>query len=364
MDLSDLEYEEEIKTQIIDEDDTDESIPFSYSLNSYGIDFDVNGLVRRYKNGSITIPDFQREVVWSTKQCSKFIESILLGIPIPGLFFSKEDGTNNLLVIDGQQRINALSAFYTGKYRGRNFKLNDVHQDYNGLTYETLSPELKNKVDDTIIHATIVKPEDPKVRNNEGIFLIFERLNSGGMNLYPQEIRTAIYQGELLSVLTELKMDECWLRNFKINSKRKKDEEIILRLIALIYNYKNYKGNMKYFLNEFMSDNRQLDNNDPDEIKRIFRSVLDIIYEKVDIGIFKPKGNALNLAILDSFFVGFALMLEDVLEKKENIDNIIKSILEDEKYKDNIFTGKTHHRDSVISRIDIVKEKIHNASRD
>ncbi|MDZ7793927.1 MAG: DUF262 domain-containing protein [Spirochaetia bacterium] len=247
MDYEDYEYEKEINEQIIDESDSDESVPFSYSLTSYGIDFDVNGLVRRFKNNSIVVPDFQRNLVWSSKQCSKFIESILLGIPIPGIFLSVQEGTNNLLVIDGQQRINALYAFYVGKYKDRNFKLIDVHSDYLNLTYETLPQELKNKVDDTILHATIVKPEDPKDKNNESIFLIFERLNSGGMNLYPQEIRTAIYQGELQELLKELKDLNLWQENFSINPKRKKDEEIILRLIALHYDYKSYKGNMKFF---------------------------------------------------------------------------------------------------------------------
>lgn len=363
MDISDYEYEIELKKQIIDEDDTDESVPFSYSLTSYGIDFDINGLVRRYTNGSIIIPDFQREFVWSAKQCSKFIESILLGIPIPGLFFSVEEKTNNLLVIDGQQRINALKAFYTGKYKNRNFKLKDVHNDYEGKTYEDLSPDLKNKVDDTIIHATLVKPEDPKVKNNESIYLIFERLNSGGMNLYPQEIRSAIYGGALQELIADLKKEELWTQNFKINPKRKKDEEIILRFISLYHDYSSYKGNMKYFLNEFMSSNKDLDSLAPEEYKDVFLKTLRIISENLDMKIFKPSGNALNIAILDSIFVGVSLRVDLIESNIGILKSTIDELLKDSIFKDSIFTGKTHHRESVINRINKTIELIDNAYR-
>lgn len=359
----DYEYEKEINEQVIDETETDESIPFSYSLTSYGIDFDVNGLVRRFRNNSILVPDFQRNLVWSSKQCSKFIESILLGIPIPGIFLSVQENTNNLLVIDGQQRLNALFAFYEGRYKQRNFKLIDVHSDYLDLTYETLPQELKNKVDDTIIHATIVKPEDPKDKNNESIFLIFERLNSGGMNLYPQEIRTAIYQGQFQELLVELKELQLWKENFSINPKRKKDEEIILRLIALHYNYKNYKGNMKFFLNEFMSNNKNLESVNKNEIKEIFTVTLNYICNEIGLLFFRPKGNALNIAILDSIFVGISRNVEHIDNDKKNIKEVVSSINEDEKFKNSIFTGKTHHKESVISRIDIAIEKIYDEYR-
>src|SRR5688572_798558 len=97
---------EDDETPIIDELGTTEDIviPVNYSITSYGADFDVFGLVRRIQQGDIYIPPFQRKFIWNIKQSSRFIESLLLGLPIPSIFLSRDDD-NKLLVIDGQQRL-------------------------------------------------------------------------------------------------------------------------------------------------------------------------------------------------------------------------------------------------------------------
>ncbi len=87
----------------------------SYRLNSYGIDFDVNGLVRRQENNNIYLPDFQRNYVWSKNQASKFIESLLLGLPIPSICLYKEE-SNKQIIIDGFQRLHSIRLFYQKKF--------------------------------------------------------------------------------------------------------------------------------------------------------------------------------------------------------------------------------------------------------
>ena len=95
------------------EDSTgDEDLPFRYAISSYGADYPVDGLVKRLKEGTIYVPPFQRSYVWSVRDASRFVESLLLGLPVPGVFLSKEEGTNKLLVIDGQQRLRSLQFFY------------------------------------------------------------------------------------------------------------------------------------------------------------------------------------------------------------------------------------------------------------
>jgi hypothetical protein len=96
------------------EDAPDEAIPFTYSITSYGTDFDVEGLVRRIERGDIYVPSFQRRFVWPLSQASRFIESLLLGLPVPGIFLSR-DNEGRLLVLDGHISFKGYSS-QLGKY--------------------------------------------------------------------------------------------------------------------------------------------------------------------------------------------------------------------------------------------------------
>src|SRR5579862_5075480 len=110
-----------------DVNERDEVAPLHYGITSYGADFLVDGLVKRMENGDIVVPTFdpdvsdtelgmvgfQRDFVWSKPQSDRFIESLLLGFPVPGIFLV-QGSEGVLLVLDGQQRLRTLHAFYKG----------------------------------------------------------------------------------------------------------------------------------------------------------------------------------------------------------------------------------------------------------
>ena len=118
----------------------EETFPFKYSITSYGADYPVDGLVKRIREGSIFVPPFQRGFVWDLKKASRFVESFLLGLPVPGIFLSKDEETQKLLVIDGQQRLLTLKYFYDGIFHntGREFALEGCESQYEGVTYKSL----------------------------------------------------------------------------------------------------------------------------------------------------------------------------------------------------------------------------------
>ena len=241
--------------------EADEALAFKYQISSYGADYDVDGLIKRLGRGDIYIPSFQRAYVWTLQQASKFIESLLLGLPVPGVFFSKENETNKHIVIDGQQRLKSLLFFYNGIFEptGKIFALSGLNEKsrFNGKTYKTLSTEDKRLLDDSIIHATIIRQDEPD-DGNSSVYFIFERLNKGGSLLQPQEIRAAIYHGEFNRVLGKLNMNNDWRDLYGKVSPRKRDEELILRFLAFYFASKAYEKPMQNFLNTFMSKNRQL----------------------------------------------------------------------------------------------------------
>ena len=180
--------------EIID-DAVNETEEFRYSITSYGADYTVDSIVQRIEKEKIFVPPFQRKYVWTQIQASRFIESLILGLPVPGVFFSKEEATERLLIIDGQQRILSIANFYRGVFGEKKFRLKGVQEDLEGKTYEELNEADQNRLDDSILHATIIKQDTPS-DDESSIYMVFERLNTGGTPLQPQEIRACVYYGE------------------------------------------------------------------------------------------------------------------------------------------------------------------------
>ncbi len=291
--------------------DESEALPFRYSISSYGADYTVDGLVRRIDDGSIYVPTFQRGYVWNIAQASRFIESFLLGLPVPGIFLSREQETQKLLVIDGQQRLRTLQFFYQGVFppTGRGFALSSVQPELKGATYRSLPPEDKRRLDDSILHATIVKQDDPPA-DESSVYLIFERINTGSVQLSAQEIRASIYHGEFSDLLKRLNATPSWRNIYGVPSKRMRDQELILRFLALHFHQEQYQRPMKEFLNNFMWLNKHLRRFSEERISRAFVDTMDVAHSALGAKAFKPA-RALNAAIFDAVMVGICRRLEE-----------------------------------------------------
>lgn len=222
---------------VLDVDPDEEVLPASYEIASYGADYPVDGLVKRMNQGDIVVPSFdpdyqgtgeirgfQRRFVWSRPQMDRFIESLLLGLPVPGIFLVRER-SNVLLVLDGQQRLKTLQAYYAGVHAGREYRLKHVQRDFIDRSYQELDNEDRRRLDDSIVHATVLRQEHP-TGSQSSIYSIFERLNTGGSPLQPQEIRVALYHGRFLQLISRLNDDPSWRSLYGPTSARLKDQEL------------------------------------------------------------------------------------------------------------------------------------------
>lgn len=315
LDLVDGNDDYEVEKEFDDiepEDDSDGSNVLKYSITSYGADYPVDALVKRLNNQGILIPDFQRSYVWTWGQASRFVESLILGLPVPGIFFSKEEETQKLLVIDGQQRLKSLKFFYNGvieegRSKGKEFALLDVQEDLEGLTYELLPPDVRQRLDDAIIHATVIRQDEPSA-DQSSIYHIFERLNTGGNLLTPQEIRACIYFGEFNDLVKQLNKYPAWRKLYGASSLRMKDQEFILRFFALKHNLENYEKPMKEFLNKFMGGNRHCQNVSKDLLSLEFEETVGVIWEHIGERAFKLK-TKISAAVFDSVMIGVCTRL-------------------------------------------------------
>lgn len=297
-------------------------------LVSYsGQDFDVNGIVRRFNNNDIIVPKFgdsdntvetngfQRDFVWKKPQMDKFIESLLLGYPVPGIFLVRQKD-KTFLVLDGQQRIRTLVDFYDNMHNGKEFSLKNVADDFRGLTYNTLPPEYRRQVDDTVVHATILAVEKSP-GGYDAIYEIFERLNSGGAQLTPHEIRVALYSGAFIDYLERLNGDDNWRALYGRKNPRLRDQELILRIIAMYERSGQYTRPLKAFLNNYANDNRDKDTDSVAEAGDLFKRAAHLIAEKAGPAALRKASSQVNTAQTEAIFVG---LMTALVENGRDID--------------------------------------------
>ena len=353
---SSLEFEDDSLQNSEIEKEDDDPIESTYSMTWYGADYTVDSLVSRIDRGDIYIPKFQRSYVWDLKQASRFIESLLLGLPVPGIFLAKEEDTKKLIVIDGNQRLRTLAYFYKGTFdpTGKAFKLIDVQKKFINATYISLSSEDRRELDDSILHATIVKQDEPS-NDDSSIYLIFERLNTSGKVLKPQEVRSCIYHGNFKEALAELNTNKSWRAIYNAPTgfdKHLRDEELILRFMALFDLHQEYRKPMKNFLNGYMKKNKNGNSNLIIK-KELFIKTIELIHRYIGDKAFKIR-KGLNAAVFDAVMVGLATRIDnDVITQEETIKKIYDDLIHNKEFLIFVDTARTTDNLEVQGRIKI-----------
>lgn len=300
--------------------------PFDPSKIDIGMKtMELSSIIKRLEYNEINMnTDFQRKSgLWSKVQKSQLIESLLLRIPIPAFYF---DGgvKDNWLIIDGLQRITALKEFVvdgTLELSGLEF-----FQDLDGMKFAELPRAFVRRIEETNIIAYIVKEGTPaNVKYN-----IFKRINTGGLELTPQEIRHALYQGKATELCKEFaKFPEFQTATtYSIRDDRMMDQEFVLRFVAVCYyGLDKYKGISDNYLNETMEYLNSKDCADKSDIEEQFKRVMTAsknimgkyAFRKLgENGIRRPINKAIYEAWCRSLFFFKDVELA-LLEKRGNI---------------------------------------------
>lgn len=360
------------------------------ALRYFGADFDVDGLVRRLDKGDILIPTFdpesestgeiegfQRKFVWPKRQMDRFVESLLLGYPVPGIFLVELED-HRYLVLDGQQRLRTLHYFYRGRYPtatgDKVFSLKSVAENFAGKTVDSLDASDKRRLDNSFFQATIVVPNN--LADRRAVYNLFERINSSGVKLQPQEIRVALYSGAMITFIRDLNRDSNWRRIFGAPSPRLKDHELILRYLALtevaevLYEHDwdrdevrdlnaqdpsvvSYKPPMSNYLNSYLDRNYKLDNVDSQTITEEFESATEALEAAGGRSVLRLSGSQLNAAHTDAVLSAFTLAGRVGLEPSApDVRRAIEILVASEEYRAAV-SGSTSHADSVSTRLQL-----------
>lgn len=317
-----------------DGDEEQDSVVDEYEIVSSPNDFNITTIYNFITSGIVKIPAFQRNYVWDIKRASRLIESILMGLPIPQLFLY-EQSRNEFLVIDGQQRLMSIYYFMEGRFpkiekrielrrifaqKGRipdetlnndeyfedfNLKLpSDVptrHSKYDSLNYDTLG-DYKTTFDLKTIRNIIIKQTAPE-EDDSCIYEIFNRLNTGGVNLKPQEIRTSLYQSEFYDMLYQINLDPRWRKLLGVPEPdiNMKDIEILLRGFSMLLDSDSYKPSMVRFLNLFSKRCKTLPKEKIDYFRKLFVSFLECGAD-LNKNAFFGRSERFNISVYESVF--------------------------------------------------------------
>ncbi len=242
------------------------------------IDYNLDSLTNLITKRVIDLaPKYQRRFRWDENRKSKLIESFLMNVPVPPIFLN-EDDFGKYSVIDGKQRLSAISEFISGKLTLKGL---EVFKDLNGLNLYDLPMEFQNsiKIRTTIRAIIILRQSDKDIK-----YEVFQRLNTGGVKLNAQEIRNSAFPGKFNDKILELSESKDFQKVLGIKTKTKsrlyqemKDAELILRFFALKDNWKTYSGNLKGVLDKHLDNNKDLAEDKVKQLENEFLSTINTV---------------------------------------------------------------------------------------
>jgi hypothetical protein len=288
------------------DDEGDDEEPVSREAVTQAVvtdtDWTAETILSQLRRGNIQLnPRFQRRDAWDPTRKSRFIESLILGLPIPQLVLAEDKRRRGaFIVLDGKQRLLTLRQFAEGsplgmgptaeKFRELRLSRLDVRPDLHGYNLARLEDE-PERLDDlnAILNQTVRTVVVRRWPDEDFLNLVFLRLNTGSVPLSPQELRQALHPGPFTNFVDDAAVDSLEVRRalrIKTEDFRMRDVEILLRYIAFRQFLPEYRGNLKAFLD--MTAERF--NKQWDQLEREAVRLVQEFNESIDVA-FKVFGN-------------------------------------------------------------------------
>ncbi|MGD7069397.1 DUF262 domain-containing protein [Acetobacter sp. AAB5] len=348
-----IKGEEQIKRHMRDID---------YIIREYPIEV----LVPKYLVGAedgkndIFVPDYQRDFVWSEEQQSRFIESVIIGLPIPYLFVADissddEDIAGRLEIVDGTQRIRTLSAYFTNELKLSNLeKLTFL----NGTYFSDLLPSRRRRFGRTTIRLIeLTEKADEETRRD-----MFDRINSGGEPLNPMETRYGVLKGEFLKFIRRLASSEHLRLLAPLSAasiKRRDYDELLCRYFAYSDNYELFQKSVIDFVDQYVrSKSDFIESIDGPRLEAEWNKMLSFVSNNFSCGFRKdPQKRTTPRVRFEAIAVGVTLALRekpDLIVIPEKIDTWAYG----EEFDKLVTSDGANSRPRLIKRINYVKEKV------
>jgi hypothetical protein len=324
-------------------------------------EYTVELIVQKYLNGKdddeneLFIPEYQRDFTWLEKRKSRFIESVMLGIPIPYIFtagLNKEiwEDEGRIEIVDGSQRIRTLAAFVTNELTLVGLKKLDK---LNGFKFKDLEISRQRKFNRRPIRVIeLGENADDEIRRD-----IFERINTGSDELTPMEVRKGSFKGKFYSFIVKCAAIPLFSELCPISAKRLKREEaaeMVLRYFAYTDRYKQFDKSVIEFLDDYINDHQE--SFDESAMKKEFSSMLNFVDKYFPNGFKKSQNNnSVPRIRFEAISVGVTLALR---EKPGLVPSNVLHWLESGEFKFHTVSDASNSRPKVIARVEFVRDKL------
>ena len=350
----------------LEDDYSDDSL---FNISSWGADLSFRELISMYDEEELVKPELQRKYVWSKIEASRFIESLLMGLPVPSIFLAKSGSRQ--LIVDGYQRIMTVYDFVSrGVFSGDNtkFRLSNtekINKRWRNKTFLELSQDEQRKLRSTTIHAIVFEQKHPE-NDDTSMYQIFERINASGKTLTPQEIRNCVYQGKFNELLFELNDFEPWreLYGSKSVDNRMRDIECILRFFVmkspLVQDSPNTRISLKQVFNQFMGSQSNLTDDTVNVYKSEFKETMTKIFDTLGANAFRNYSktqytNKFNPSLFDAISVAYYEMIHEHHTFGKDVRDYHKLLFDDSEFL-KASREQTTNITNIKARINIAKQ--------
>lgn len=327
----------------------EEKEPVAFDTREYPVEV----LIDKFAAGDFIIPGYQRSFVWESdkEKMSKFIESIILDLPIPYLFFADDLDSGKLEIVDGSQRIRTLNAFRENQFALEGLETLD---SLNGFKFSDLIESRQRRfLRKTIRSIELTEKASSDVRRD-----LFARINAKPYDLLPMEVRKGMYDGTFYNFINQCSNNDLFKRLCPISEKtnnRGEGQELILRYFAYADNYLNFTHRVDDFIDDYMKDKHENGYDEP-LMKAQFEEMLQFVEQNFPYGFRKnASSNTVARVRFEALSVGVTLALKE--RKDLNIQNISTWLGSDE-FKEQTTSGSANNKSKVRGRIEYVKNKL------
>lgn len=344
--------EEDLDLGERDDSDQHDFPPQERLIHTQAYDLSINTLKEQWGDGTLLIPDFQREYVWDNAKASRLIESLLLNIPIPVLFFA-ETPDANYQIVDGHQRVYSVIRYLENQFPLIGLR---IQAEFKGLRFHQLPEREQRFLRTRVMRAIIIGADSsPSMK-----FEVFERLNTGGLALNAQEVRHALNIGKFSNLLSSLESDPAFRRCLNITKPRKRmvDQELILRFFALRDRLPQYRTPLVHFLNDYMRDHRDPSDDWISEKQDLFRQTMQLINNVMDAAAFRvtdgagrPAERVINRAVYEAQAVVFSICDGDEAQARAQYLRRSLAALFSDGYYDELIRRATGDRARTLGRV-------------
>lgn len=311
-------------------------------------DYTLELLLDKFEKGDFYIPDYQRQFVWKPNNRSLFIESVLLGLPIPFMFFAGcDDG--RLEIIDGAQRMQTLREFVKRKMKlSKLAKLTEL----DGFVFEDLSTATQRKFLNRTFRVVVLDEKTTTDIRQD----LFNRINTSGVKASDSEVRRGSYPGKLTSYIEKCCKNELFVALCPISKNkavRQERFELVLRFFAYLNDYKHFEHEVNPFLNDFLAKN--LDSFDEQQYETDFIGMLNFVQKHFQFGFAKSQNATTTPRVrFEAISVGVAL----ALRAYPNLEVKNVNWLNSEEFKVLTTSDASNNEGKLVARVEYVRDRL------